>query len=103
MRNHRDRHLIDGHSHMIPLVPQPSLFQFYILRSTFYIFYNTGDGSLCIYLLLLVLHITPLLIPVSLDAYRINTPHFNAFISTASRLALSRLSNSAAFSQPLFL
>ena len=39
---------------------------------------------------LLSLHITPILIPVSLDVCRIDTLSFNALPSTASRLSLSR-------------
>ena len=40
---------------------------------------------------LAILHITPILIPVSLDACLIDTPSFSALRSTASRLPLSIL------------
>ena len=52
---------------------------------------KTQGSVLCVFCqLLLSLRITPILIPVSLDACRIDTPSFNALPSAASRLSLSR-------------
>ena len=52
---------------------------------------NAGTVLCSLYQLLTPLYITPTLIPVSLDACRIDTPSFSALRSTASRLPLSIL------------